>query len=130
MGIGRAMGNLCRAVWKGCLWCLRWIWNLSWMGAGLVFGFGACMVLYCMGVLAVLLVLGYPVTGVTIGCLGLTLCTVSVTAFCFTLVRIRKKPGSQKHGKKERQEKEEQQKEAVDADAAVSDREEEEMIHA
>lgn len=89
--VWRAMCGMCKAVWAACLWCMRWTWNLFCIGTGVLLGFGACIVLFCMGVLVVLLILGYPLVGVTIGWLGLTLCTVSATALCFTLVRIRKK---------------------------------------
>lgn len=84
--LGRAIAGFFRACADAALWCLRWMWNLFCIGTGLLFGFGSCMVVFFMGVLVVLLVLGYPLAGVTIGWLGLTMCMVSVTIWCFSMM--------------------------------------------
>lgn len=84
--LGKAVGRSFGACVEAVLWCIRWIWNLFCIGAGLLFGLGSCMVIFVMGVLVVLLVLGYPLAGVTIGWLGLTMCMAAVTIWCFSMI--------------------------------------------
>lgn len=71
--------------WNVVLGCAAVCWNLACIGAGTFLGIGACLVLFCLGTLAVILTMGYPVAGVTLGCLGLTLCLGAAVAFCFAL---------------------------------------------
>lgn len=81
----------CRGFADAVRWCFRWMWNLFCIGIGLLFGFGSCLVIFTMGVLAVLLILGYPLVGVTIGWLGLTMCMVSVTIWFFSMIILKRK---------------------------------------
>lgn len=129
--IGKAVAGFFRACAEAVLWCLRWCWNLLCIGAGMVLGLGSCLVVFAMGVLVVLLVLGYPLAGVTIGCLGITMCMVSVTVWCFSMViRNRKKRPGKAAGT---------DAEMLTADSIATEKtdmpeetaaEEEEMIHA
>ena len=50
------------------------------------FGRSIRFCLYGLGILAVLLPKGYPLLGITIGCLGMVLCLFSLTGFGFTLL--------------------------------------------
>lgn len=83
-----------------------------------------------MGVLVVLLVLGYPLAGVTIGWLGLTMCMISVTIWCFSMmIGVRKRRAEQVSGT------DSGAATAVICEAETTDilertEEEEEMIHA
>lgn len=86
------MGIWCvKNGWKVVVWAAKACWNLFWGCTGIVSGMFACMCLFGMGLLLVLLVQGYPLVGITIGMLGLTLCAGSVTIWCFTLPIRRKK---------------------------------------
>lgn len=127
---GRAIGGFFGACVDATLWCIRWMWNLFCIGAGLLFGFGSCIVVFGMGVLIVLLMLGYPLAGITIGWLGLTMCMVSVTVWCFSMV-IR---GGKKHRQDVTGNGDGMLTEAVDetedTDVLKAAEEEEGMIHA
>lgn len=126
-GIGSMIAGFFCACMNAVVWCIRWMWNLFCIGAGLLFGFGSCIVIFSMGALVVLLVLGYPLTGITIAWLGLCLCMVSVTAGCFSLVVSGKKKRKRPAGKNAA----EAASETEDADIAGNiENEEEEMIHA
>lgn len=82
----RAVGKLFRICAEAVKWCLKWIWNLFWIGSGVLFGSGSFFMIFIMGVLVVLLAMSYPLIGVSIGCLGVILCMVSVTIWCFSLI--------------------------------------------
>ena len=68
------------------LWCVRICWNCFVTGAALSIGVFGLMCLFAVGIFAVLLFQGYPVIGVTIGCLGLVVCMFAVTVFVCTLI--------------------------------------------
>ncbi len=128
---GFSVTGAVRALFDACIaavvWCLKWIWNLFWTGSGVLFGFGSCIMLFFMGVLVVLLVLGYPLGGVTIGCLGLTLCLGSVTIWCFSLIVGKKDPqGDTGRGIREGIE----EKNVPIQEMEEEEKKEEEMIHA
>lgn len=81
-----------------CCWCVRTAWNVCWAGFA---GFCGLMGLFCLfglGMLVVLLPQGYPLAGVTIGCLGLNLCLFAAAGFALTLI-VKKK--EQKKDQKE-----------------------------
>lgn len=88
--IGDNAGKGIRWIWKmgaaAIVWAVRAVWNgccilFSLMAAG--FGIFS---LYCLGVLTVLLVQGYPLWGATLGCLGLVMCAFSAAVLGITLV--------------------------------------------
>lgn len=93
----KAVTGIVRSCVVAVCWCLQWFWNLFWGGTGILFGFGSCLVIFFMGTLAVLLIQGYPLTGIMLGGLGLTLCMVSITIWCFSLIVVKK---TQNAGKK------------------------------
>lgn len=86
----RGMGRLGMGIVAVCLCCIRWIWNGCIM-IGL-FCMGGIMLscLYVLGVLAVLLMQGYPLIGAVIGFLGATLCAAAVILFAIGLLRFQR----------------------------------------
>lgn len=71
------------------LWCVRWAWNAFMLFLSLIAGGMTLMCLFGLGTLMVLLMQGYPLAGLTIGCLGLVLCGGSLTVTVFCLCRFR-----------------------------------------
>ncbi len=94
-GIFSIIGGGINRIFQGCvdvaLWCIRLGWNICCVGASLLVGFFGLFCLYGLGVLLVLLLQGYPLLGVTLGCLGLVLCMFSLACFGFTLRWVPKK---------------------------------------
>lgn len=96
------IGSGSRAIGKGINGIFRWtvdmvflgirvMWNSCWFLFSLfTAGFGL-LSLFGMGVLIVLLLDGYPLMGVTLGCLGLVLCMFSATGLGVTLLQRRKR---------------------------------------
>ena len=76
--------------WNVCVWCAVTAINCACVCAGLLMCGFFCVALFCLGTLAVLLLQGYPLCGVTLGFLGLVLCLGTPAVFCFTL-RIKRK---------------------------------------
>lgn len=86
--------NLAKAIIAFCLrilgWGIRMIWNAGCIGFALFCGFLGLFCLYGFGLLIVLLFQGYPLVGVTLGCLGLVMCTFSAAWLGLTLLwRVR-----------------------------------------
>lgn len=80
---------------------VRLFWNGAWIFlAGCLFFLGLFF-LFCLGLLAVLMLQGYPVAGVTVGCLGAAASLFSAAGLGMTFLRKRKKDGDQKTGKTE-----------------------------
>ena len=88
-----ALGNGCIGLCKRCFWLA---WNCFFAGLGLLLGFFGCIALFCLAVLIVFFFLGYPVAGITVGALGMTMCLGAICAWCFTVLHRRdgKKPGN------------------------------------
>lgn len=89
--IGRGMESLIGFSINVILWGIRLIWNGCWflfsmfmIGCGL---FG----LYGLGVLAILLMQGYPLIGVLVGCVGIVLCTFSAAGLGISFLYRRKR---------------------------------------
>lgn len=70
-------------------WCVRWMWNFAMILAALTTGFMTLFALFGLGMLAVLLMQGYPLMGVTLGCLGGVLCLGALTAVALCLCRFK-----------------------------------------
>lgn len=89
---GMAAGGV-RKLFYACFylaaWCVRWAWNLAMMFAALIAGFMMLFGLFGLGMLAVLLIQGYPLTGFTLGCLGGVLCLGSLTVIALCLCRFK-----------------------------------------
>lgn len=72
--------------WKLALLGIRAAWNVCCVGTSLMFAAAGLLCLYLLGLLIVLWIQRYPLAGVTVGCLGLVLCTFSAAGFCLTLL--------------------------------------------
>lgn len=69
---------------KAVFWGIRMCWNACWIGFSLLCGGMGLFCLFGLGVLAVLWMQGYPLAGVTIGCLGLNLCMFAAAGMGLT----------------------------------------------
>ncbi len=112
-GVMYMIGEGISGIFHGCInvarWCIHLTWNMCCAGASLMVGFFGLFCLYGLGVLLVLLVQGYPLWGITLGCLGLVLCMFSLAGFGFTLMWLperQKDTGSKKRGSREREQRE------------------------
>lgn len=76
-------------LWNILLWGIRWCWNGFLIFLCLFSGMAALFSIFCFAMLLVWLVQGYPLTGVTILCLGGILCSISFTIFCLSLLKIK-----------------------------------------
>lgn len=76
-------------LWNVLLWGIRWCWNGFLIFICLFSGLAALFSIFCFAMLVVWLVQGYPLTGVTILCLGGILCSVSFTIFCLSLLKFK-----------------------------------------
>lgn len=89
--MGRAAGRIFQWGMNIVSWGIYGIWNCCWILFSLfAAGFGL-MSLFGMGMLTVLLLEGYPLLGVTLGCLGLVVCMFSAAGLGGTLVLKREK---------------------------------------
>lgn len=88
---GMAAGGI-RRLFFACFclaaWCIRWAWNLAMMFIAVLAGFSMLFGLFGLGVLAVLLMQGYPLAGIVLGCLGGVLCLGALTAIALCLCRF------------------------------------------
>lgn len=94
-GLGAAAGTFfCRSIHlaadvvHGCIriafWGMRMTWNATCIGFALGCGLFGLFCLYGMGMLMVLLSQGYPLAGVTLGCVGLVMCSFSAACLGMT----------------------------------------------
>jgi len=67
-------------------WGIRMIWNICWIGFACFCAAFGLFSLFTLGMLAVLWMQHYPLAGVTVGCLGLVLCSFSAAWFSMTLL--------------------------------------------
>ena len=85
----RCFNNLIRLT----VWTARLFWNGAWIFLAGCLGGTGLMFLFCLGLLAVLMVQGYPVAGVTLGCLGAAVSLFSAAGLAMTLRWKKKKKG-------------------------------------
>lgn len=106
--MGKGIWRICGLCVSAVFWTARMVWNGCWILFSLVVaGFGLFS-LYGLGVLSVLLTQGYPLIGVTLGCLGLVMCAFSAAVLGITFLR-RKENGTIKNkGSHSRQNRTEQ----------------------
>lgn len=86
-GVKSFLINFTRDLISFCRWILRWTWNAVLFCISLFTGITALMALFFMGTMGVLLASGYPLTGVTLICLGVMLSAGAFTVFCFSLIK-------------------------------------------
>lgn len=85
--VGMAITGGVGFIWCCILWCIRLLWNLFWLFLGAFAALGALLCVFFIGILVVLLIMGYPVIGVAIGTLGIGLISGAVMLFCLSLLR-------------------------------------------
>lgn len=103
-GIGLAVKTMSFMV-HAFLWAVRMVWNGFCVGAALFLGGFGLLCLFCLGMLAVLLMQHYPLAGVTLGCFGLVLCSFSAAGLFVSLIKRKKeKGGHRKNGDREEEE--------------------------
>lgn len=89
---GMAVSSIRSLFWGAvglAAWCIRWAWNAFMLIIIFIVGMMTLTCLFGLGMLAVLLLQGYPLAGVTVGCLGLVLCGGSLTIVALCLCRFR-----------------------------------------
>lgn len=85
-GIGKCMAGAARLAISACLWAARILWNGICITFALSCAFAGAWCLFALGMLAVLLLQGYPLAGVAIGCGGLVMCCFSLAWLGLTLL--------------------------------------------
>ena len=86
------IGQIFRWGMEAALWGIRLVWNGSWLIFAVFTGAFGLFSLFGMGVLTVLLIQGYPLAGVTIGCMGVVLCMFSAAGLGMSLMWRRYTP--------------------------------------
>lgn len=71
---------------RAICWAARMVWNGCWILFSLMTGGFGLFSLYGLGVLSVLLIQGYPLIGVTLGCLGLVMCAFAAAVLGTTFL--------------------------------------------
>lgn len=88
MGIAKTIGAACRQFWSMIIammrWCIRIFWKGCLLGITGVIGIFELIAFYVEGVLVVLLVNGYPLTGVSVGGVGVILGLFAAIGVCWT----------------------------------------------
>lgn len=74
--IRTALCRACNALGKCCRLLARLFWNLMLLLCAVPFALLGLIAVLCLGLLVVLLIQGYPLTGITICCVGTALCCV------------------------------------------------------
>lgn len=94
---GRRLAGMAKRCFNSLIrltaWTARLFWNGVWIFLAGCMGGTGLMFLFCLGVLAVLMVQGYPVAGVTLGCLGATVSLFSAAGLGMTLRWKKQKKG-------------------------------------
>lgn len=90
-GIGAFFGGCISLAVCCLLFCLRWAWNIFLILLALLSGCFALTSLFMFAAVIVWLAQGYPLTGITLLCLGAVLCSGSLTVLCLSLLRPHKK---------------------------------------
>ena len=103
------IGMMCRGCAAAVIWCVKAIWNVFCTCAGLLTGLFACVCIFILGTTIVLLAMGYPLLGILLAGLGLTMCTCSFTVLCFTLIIRRKRQAEESTGTEVREADEEEE---------------------
>ena len=103
------IGMMCKGCAAAVMWCVKAIWNVFCTCAGLLTGLFACVCIFILGTTIVLLAMGYPLLGILLAVLGLTMCTCSFTVLCFTLIIRRKGQAGESTGTAVREADEEEE---------------------
>ena len=86
----RGAANMVHSIWNWTvdiiILCIRVCWNCCAVGTAFLIGGFGLICLYIAGVLAVLWLQGYPLAGLTIGCIGVVLSLFAGAAFAWTMI--------------------------------------------
>ena len=95
---GRRLAGMAKRCFNSLIrltvWTARLFWNGTWIFLAGCMGGTGLMFLFGLGVLAVLMVQGYPVVGVTLGCLGATVFSAAGLAMTLRWKKKKKGPGA------------------------------------
>lgn len=81
------LGAAGRGFWSICGYCILALWNMVICLIGGISGLLALMAVFLLGILAVLLIAGYPLVGFVLATLGIVICTTSFTMIIFSFLR-------------------------------------------
>lgn len=109
------------------LWGMRMIWNAGWICFSVICGISGLFCLFGLGLLAVLLLQHYPMTGVTIGCVGLTCCLFSAAGLGLTFLWRKEKRANDVTGSGTSGRGEEMPADRAFIDTGIQDAEQEEV---
>lgn len=87
---GRALAALWRMFLGFCIWWLRLLWNMAWLMFSVFCAAMAMIVILGVGTMIIFQIMGYPVLGLLIICIGGLLCFAALSMGAFSLL-IRKK---------------------------------------
>lgn len=79
--------GFCRLIWQCIVWSIRLVWNLFWCFTGIFSGLCTLGCIFFFGIMAVLVVMGYPLVGVILITVGGGLISSSVMLFGFSLIK-------------------------------------------
>lgn len=82
-------------LWQIAVWSVRLFWNLFWLFFGIMSGICTLGCIFLFGALIVLLVMGYPLAGVTMMMIGGGMTSTAVTLLCFSLIKKKNKKNTQ-----------------------------------
>ncbi len=85
-GLWRGIAAIGRWCAEAAVWCVRLFWNMGCICGVLLVGLFGMFGLFSLGVLTVLLLDGYPLLGVTLACLGVTVSIFALALFGLTLL--------------------------------------------
>lgn len=83
---GKGISAVAHWCFKLCLWAVRVTWNGTCIAFSLFCASVGVCCLFGLGTFAVLLLQGYPLIGVTLGCAGFTICSFSLAWLGVTLL--------------------------------------------
>lgn len=89
--LGDMLGKFVRLTGRAVRWTLRWCRNLMLLGMAVLTGLCAIFLLFSFGLLAVLLIAGYPLWGMAIAALGGFLSSASLTVLLYLGLRRKRK---------------------------------------
>ena len=89
---GAGIAALCRGCVGACVWCIRMMWNAFCICTSVLVGMLGVCFLFALGMLAILVIGGYPLGGVVVGVLGATVSFFAAAGFAMTLLWRKKRP--------------------------------------
>lgn len=81
------VAGCCGLIWHFIRWCVRLCWNLFWLTLGAFSGLCTLGCIFFFGAMVVLLIMGYPLVGITMITIGAGLSSGAILLFCFSLLK-------------------------------------------